>query len=66
MPTTVSLAHPSTNRRTVVGTDRRVVMQGSPSGYWLVTHHDYEVISPLLVREVVEILQDMGWVVVTD
>lgn len=66
MPTTVNLAHPSTNRRARIGTDRRVVSQGSPSGYWVATHHDYTVITPQQVRDAVEVLKTMGWVVVTD
>jgi hypothetical protein len=64
MPTTVNLAHHATNRRARIGTDRRVVSQGSPSGYWVVTHHDHKVITPQQVYDAVKVLQTMGWVVV--
>lgn len=66
MPTTISLAHPATNRRARIGTDRRVVAQGSPNGAWVVTHHDYNVITPQQVYDAVQVLKTMGWVVVND
>ena len=66
MPTTISLAHPSTNRRARVGTDRRVVMQGYDDGYRETVSHDHKVITPQQVYDAVQVLQTMGWVVVND
>lgn len=66
MPTTISLAHPATNRRARIGTDRRVVLQGSPDGAWTVTSHDHKVITPQQVYDAVQVLKTMGWVVVND
>ena len=66
MPTTIFLAHPSTNRRANIGTTRRIVLQGYDDGYWETVSHDHKVITPAQVRDAVEVLKGMGWVVVTD
>ena len=66
MSNPINLAHPSTNRRARIGTDRRVVMQGYDDGYWETVSHDHKTITPQQVRDAVEVLKTMGWVVVTD
>jgi len=67
MPTTVFLAHAPTNRRVKVSTTGSVIYQGYPDGYWEITHMSEPLdISPQQVRDGVEVLKTMGWVVVDD
>ena len=66
MSTPINLAISATNRVVSVSTSLRVVMQGYPDGYWETVSHDHKTITPQQVRDAVEVLKTMGWVVVTD